>query len=158
MVVFENNVKVEESEDHSGEVEDEVTNNTASSVYRGRAGDEGNEFVDNQTDLAYGGSWKTSGVNGSTLLNTVDVPVKDYNTASMYLNELEWMDRCIEETATLTITAPVKNGVIADEDNHVFDFFDTYTLNGKEYYLESNTVAFTPRSLTQQLTLIRWYK
>ena len=159
VVVTEDGVVVEESEDHSGSSGAEHTYNTASTAYRSRPGDEGNEYTDIQSALTVGGSWGVSGVNGGTLLNQKDAPVKDFNTAKMYFSELEWMDRCIEETVNLTVTAPIKNGnVVNSRDNHVFDFFDTYTLNGNTYYLESNTVSITPRSLKQQMKLIRWYK
>lgn len=159
MVVTEDGVVVEESEDHNGSSGAEHTYNTASTAYRSRPGDEGNEYTDIQSALTVGGSWGVSGVNGGTLLNQKDAPVKDFNTAKMYFSELEWMDRCIEEIVNLTVTAPIKNGnVVNPHDNHVFDFFDTYTLNGNTYYLESNTVSINPRSLKQQLKLIRWYK
>ena len=160
--VYENKIKVSESEDHQGESEEpeepEEETNTASNSDRVRAGDEGNEFTDTQMGLALGGSWITQGPKGNSFLNDKDCPVKDADTAHMYFEELEWMNGAIEETATLTITAPVRNGIVADEDNHVFDFFDTYTLNGNIYFLESNSVSLTPRSLKQNLKLIRWYK
>ena len=160
--VYENKVKVAESEDHQGESEEpeepEEETNTASNSDRVRAGDEGNEFTDTQMGLALGGSWIKQGPKGNSFLNDKDCPVKDEGTAQMYFQELEWMNGAIEETATLSITAPVRNGIVADEDNHVFDFFDTYTLNGNVYFLESNSISLTPRSLKQNLKLIRWYK
>jgi hypothetical protein len=164
--VYVNSIKVEESEEEGGDETEETNdtameeiNDTATSIARIRAGDEGNEFLDDHASLAYGGSWKTQGSStNSSFLNASDAPVLDIETWEMYWAEMEWMDRAIEETATLTITAPVKKGVIAERDNHVFDFFDTYTLNGNVYHLESNSVSLTPRSLKQQLTLIRWYK
>lgn len=154
--VYENDVKIEESEDASGIREED--NNTGSNVDRMRPGDEGNEFLDEQSSLSYGGNWDVKTSNGNSYLTDRDAPVLDYDSAEMYFGEIEWMNGAIEETVTLTITAPVKNGDVAPEDNHVFDFFDTYTLNGNTYYLESNTVSLTPRSLKQELTLIRWYK
>ena len=161
MVVWENNEVVEESEEHSGASEgaSDTPMETGSVAYRGRPGDAGNEHLEEQTALAHGGAWKKSGTSkGSSFLSGADIPVKDMETARAYLFEMEWMDRCIEETAHVTLTAPVRNGVVEEKGNHVMDFFDRYLLEGKEYFLASNTVSLTPRSLKQNLTLVRWYK
>ena len=161
MVVWENNEVVEESEEHSGASEgaSDTPMETGSVAYRGRPGDAGNEHLEEQTALAHGGAWKKSGTSkGSSFLSGADIPVKDMETARAYLFEMEWMDRCIEETAHVTLTAPVRNGVVEEKGNHVMDFFDRYLLEGKEYFLVSNTVSLTPRSLKQNLTLVRWYK
>lgn len=163
IIVYVNHKKIEETEDHydsDSEEEHEEEHDSAENAFRGRPGDEGNEFTDDQSSLSYGGSWNTGGTSSrdTFLQDDDDIPVSDEATRQMYWRELEWLNGSIQETVTFTITAPVKNGVIAEADNHVFDFFDTYTLNGKVYFLESNNVTFTPRSLKQQLTLIRWYK
>ena len=133
---------------------------TGSSAWRGRPGDMGNDHMDEQVALSHGGQWKKSGTSkGDSFLPHIpaDAPALDADTCRAYRRELEWMDRRIEEKATLTITAPVCQGKVAAGGNHVMDFFDRYRLNGREYYLVSNTVTLTPRNLKQALTLVRWY-
>lgn len=157
MVVTENGEEVASSEDRAGTSEPAAK--TGSTAWRGRPGDQGNEHLEEQTAIAHGGSWKKSGTSkGSSLLSGTDIPVKDQASARMYLDEMEWMDRAIEETAHVVLTAPVRQGIVEAQGNHVMDFFDRYLLGGKEYFLSSNTVSLTPRSMKQTLTLTRWYK
>jgi len=157
MVVTENGEEVASSEDRAGTSEPAAR--TGSTAWRGRPGDQGNEHLEEQTAIAHGGSWKKSGTTkGSSLLSGTDIPVKDQASARMYLDEMEWMDRAIEETAHVVLTAPVRQGIVEAQGNHVMDFFDRYLLGGKEYFLSSNTVSLTPRSMKQTLTLTRWYK
>ena len=161
MVVIENNEVVEESEEAmGGGGSEEPAVNTASAAWRGRPGDRSNEHMEQQVQLSHGASWKKTGNStGDSFLPEVarDVPVLDYGTYRAYMRELEWMDRRIEEKVSLTITAPVRKGAVDPAGNHVMDFLDRYLLNGAEYYLVSNVVSYTPRSLKQSLTLVRWY-
>ncbi|MBR1760627.1 MAG: hypothetical protein IJ741_05545 [Schwartzia sp.] len=160
MVVTENNEVVEESVDATGSAAADSQVETGSSAWRGRPGDMGNDHMDEQVALSHGGQWKKSGTSkGDSFLSHIpaDAPALDADTCRAYRRELEWMDRRIEEKATLTITAPVCQGKVAAGGNHVMDFFDRYRLNGQEYYLVSNTVTLTPRNLKQALTLVRWY-
>lgn len=160
MVVTENNEVVEESEVATGTSGAPEPVETGSTAWRGRPGDMGNDHMDEQVALSHGGQWKKGGTSkGDSFLPHIpaDVPVLDVETGRIYRRELEWMDRRIEEKASLTITAPVRKGVVDPAGNHVMDFFDRYILNGREYYLVSNTVTLTPRSLKQALTLVRWY-
>ena len=161
--VYENNELVSKEESEGGDYFPEsqpASSSAASTAYRGRPGDSGNEHYDEQVSLAHGGSWSSWGTSkGNSFLDASkgDAPVLDYDTIKRYLDELEWMDRRIEETAKVIITAPVRQGIVDAENNHVMDFFDTYVLNGKRYWLVSNTVSLTPRKLSQTLTLARWY-
>lgn len=161
--VWHNNVKVEESEDASpdqgGKSEPtQETNDNSSNADKPRPGLEGNEFTDEQETLAMGGKWVTKGKDSQAYITDNDAPVKDSDTAALYYSELQWMNGAVEEIVDITITAPVTNGVVDPEDNHVCDFFTTYTLNGNTYYLNSNNVTMSTRELTQKLQLIRWYK
>ena len=105
-----------------------------------------------------GGNWETKGNSGNAYDTDTDAPVKDSDTAEAYYEELEWMNGTIEETVDITINTPVVKCEIEEKNHHLFDFFTTYTLNGNVYYLDSNSVTQTPRSLTQKLRLIRWQK
>ena len=56
---------------------------------------------------------------------------------------------------SLEIVANVRNGV--PDITHVVDLTERVKLDGKEYFLVSNNVELTPRSLKQKLNLVRWY-
>ena len=71
------------------------------------------------------------------------------------LNEdLRALHRTIVETVTVDLISKVIDGV--PEINHVVDFTDKISLDGKNYFLVSNNISFTPRKLIQKLQLIRW--
>lgn len=68
---------------------------------------------------------------------------------------LEWLNRKVQETISVDLISPIADGIPAI--SHIVDFTERVALDGKEYYLVSNKISFTPRRLIQKLTLIRWY-
>ena len=60
----------------------------------------------------------------------------------------------IQETLTLDIVSPVRNGV--PDYKHIIDYRDAIMLDGKKYYLVSNSVNFTTVEFKQSLKIIRW--
>ncbi len=69
--------------------------------------------------------------------------------------ELYWLNRKTQETVTVDILDEIKNGV--PTIGHIIDFTERVILNGAEFFLVSNQISFTPRSLIQKLQLVRWY-
>ena len=68
---------------------------------------------------------------------------------------LYWLNRKTKETVSVDIIDKISNGV--PTINHIVDFTERVILDGKEYFLVSNQVQFTPRKLIQRLQLVRWY-
>jgi hypothetical protein len=60
----------------------------------------------------------------------------------------------IQETLTLDIMSPVRNGV--PDYKHIIDYRDAIMLDGNKYYLVSNSVNFTTKEFKQSLKIIRW--
>ena len=91
------------------------------------------------------------------LSNIIDdsFPVRSEIEKAELNNALRWLHRKIQETVTLDLISPVKDGV--PDITHIVDFTERVKLDGNEYFLVSNRITFTPRKLIQKLELIRWY-
>ena len=68
---------------------------------------------------------------------------------------IEWLNRKTQETVTVEIIANIRGGV--PDVNHIVDFTERIKFNGSEYFLVSNAVELTPRSLKQTIRMTRWY-
>ena len=68
---------------------------------------------------------------------------------------IEWLNRKTQETVTVEILANIHNGV--PDVKHIVDFTERIKFNGNEYFLVSNVVELTPRSLRQTIKMTRWY-
>ena len=66
-----------------------------------------------------------------------------------------WLNRKVQETIRVDLISRIENGI--PDIKHIVDFTERVALNGKEYYLVSNQIQFSPRKLIQKLTLVRWY-
>ena len=55
----------------------------------------------------------------------------------------------------MEIQANIRDGV--PDVEHIVDFTERIRFNGNEYFLMSNVVELTPRSLRQTLKMTRWY-
>lgn len=97
--------------------------------------------------------WKT--VEGDSIAGASSIAVEDAAMRQAIYDEMKWMDRRVREEVQLDIVDNIAGG--AHTIQHIFDFFTRYRLDGKEYFLVSNTVTLTPRSFTQSLRLVRWY-
>ena len=93
-------------------------------------------------------------LSGASLIDT-SFPVRGYAFLRKLTLAIEWLNRKTQEDVSLEIVANVKNGV--PDVTHVVDFTERVKLDGKEYFLVSNNVELTPRSLKQKLHLVRWY-
>ncbi|MBE6094002.1 MAG: hypothetical protein E7199_00815 [Schwartzia succinivorans] len=93
-------------------------------------------------------------LKGTSLIDT-SFPVRGYEFLRELTKAIEWLNRKTQEDVSLEIVANVKNGV--PDITHVVDFTERVKLDGKEYFLVSNNVELTPRSLKQKLRLVRWY-
>lgn len=93
-------------------------------------------------------------LKGTSLIDT-SFPVRGYEFLRELTKAIEWLNRKTQENVSLEIVANVKNG--APDITHVVDFTERVKLDGKEYFLVSNNVELTPRSLKQKLNLVRWY-
>ena len=93
-------------------------------------------------------------LKGTSLIDT-SFPVRGYEFLRELTKAIEWLNRKTQEDVSLEIVANVKNGV--PDITHVVDFTERVKLDGKEYFLVSNNVELTPRSLKQKLNLVRWY-
>ena len=82
-------------------------------------------------------------------------PVREESVKETLNEELRWLHHKITETVTVDLISKVVDGV--PEINHIVDFTERITLDGKTYFLVSNRISFTPRKLIQKLQLIRWY-
>lgn len=82
-------------------------------------------------------------------------PVVELPLIRKLTDALLWLNRKIEETVRVDLIPKISNGV--PSITHVVDFTERIRLDGKEYYLVSNQINFTPRKLIQKLTLVRWY-
>ena len=90
---------------------------------------------------------QTRTVNGLSLYDS-SFPVHGEDKLKEITNAIKNLNRKTQETATLTVYGL----------KHVIDFNDKITLDGKEYFLVSNTARTTPRIFNEQnLTLRRWY-
>lgn len=82
-------------------------------------------------------------------------PVRELSLIRVLTNALYWLNRKTQETVSVEVTDEIKNGV--PTNNHIIDFTERVILDGKEYFLVSNQVSFTPRSFIQKLQLVRWF-
>lgn len=82
-------------------------------------------------------------------------PVRELDLIRVLTQALYWLNRKTQETVHVDITDEIINGV--PTINHIVDFTERVILDGNEYFLVSNQISFTPRSLIQKLQLVRWY-
>lgn len=100
------------------------------------------------------GDLTTPVLSGESLIDT-SFPVKGYLFLRKLTQAIEWLNRKTQEEVALEIVSPVRDG--KPDITHVVDFTERVRLDGKEYFLVSNNIELTPRSLRQKLRLVRWY-
>ena len=84
-----------------------------------------------------------------------DFPVVEKDIKKACADAYEWLNRKIQEEISVDIIDRVVKGV--PNLLHVIDFTERIKLDGKEYFLVSNNISFTPRKFIQRLNLIRWF-
>ena len=84
-----------------------------------------------------------------------DFPVVEKDIKEACANAYEWLNRKIQEEISVDIIDSIVKGI--PSLLHVIDFTERIKLDGKEYFLVSNNISFTPKSFIQKLRLVRWY-
>ena len=127
-----------------------------STLSQGKPGGKASRFTVEQSNLSLGSSYSREDDDAPfTSLIDMEFPVK----GEAYLKELTqailWLNRKTQETVTLEVFANIQDGV--PDVGHIVDFTERIKFEGKEYFLQSNAVELTPRSLKQTIKMTRWY-
>ena len=128
-----------------------------SSLSQGKSGGKASQYTIEQSNLGLGGTYRSSEDEGQswTPIGSSEFPVKGNDYLALLSREMAWLNRKTQETITLDIQARIRNGV--PDIQHVVDFTERIRFEGNEYFLVSNTVELTPRSLRQTIKMTRWY-
>ena len=127
-----------------------------STLSQGKPGGKASRFTVEQSNLSLGSSYSRDEEDAPfTSLIDTEFPVK----GEAYLKELTqailWLNRKTQEIVTLEVYANIQDGV--PDVGHIVDFTERIKFEGNEYFLVSNTVELTPRSLKQTIKMTRWY-
>ena len=129
-----------------------------SSLSQGPPGGKASQYMVNAMNRhltrSIGSPHEPIALHGTSLIDT-SFPVKGEVLLRELTKAIEWLNRKTQEDVSLEIVANVRNGV--PDINHVIDFTERVKLDGHEYFLVSNNIELTPRSLKQKLNLVRWY-
>ena len=133
-----------------------------SSISQGRPGGKSSQFTINESNRSLGSDYdfgddeddEDDKIKGKALFDT-EFPVEGDEFLKELTRDIEWLNRKRQEEVSLDIVSKVVAGVPAIQ--HIIDFKERVRLDGQEYYLASNQVSLTPRSLRQKLRLVRWY-
>lgn len=132
--------------------------NTGSSLSQGKPGGKASRYTIDQSNLSLGSHYtRVYGRGDPSAASLIDTefPVKGDDYLAMLTEEIEWLNRRTKETVTMEIVSRVRNGV--PEVRHILDFTERVRFEGSEYFLVSNQVTLTPRSLRQSIAIARWY-
>ena len=127
-----------------------------STLSQGKPGGKASRFTVEQSNLSLGSRYSGDDDDAPfTSLIDTEFPVK----GEAYLKELTqailWLNRKTQETVTLEVYANIQDGV--PDVRHIADFMERIRFEGQEYFLQSNAVELTPRSLKQTIKMTRWY-
>ena len=127
-----------------------------STLSQGKPGGKASRFTVEQSNLSLGSRYSGDDDDAPfASLIDMEFPVK----GEAYLKELTqailWLNRKTQETVTLEVFANIQDGV--PDVGHIADFTERLRFEGNEYFLQSNAVELTPRSLKQTIKMARWY-
>ena len=131
-----------------------------SSISQGKPGGKSSQFTINEWNRSLGSDYdfddddEDDKFKGQALFDT-EFPVKGDDFLRKLTHEIEWLNRKRQEEVSLDIVSPVVKGQATIR--HILDFTERIRLDGNEYFLVSNQVKLTPRSLRQSIRLVRWY-
>ena len=129
-----------------------------SSLSQGKPGGKASRFTIDHSNLSLGAEYYSGddddGPKYASLIDT-EFPVMGADYLWELTKAIEWLNRKIQETVTVEINANIRDGV--PDVNHIVDFTERIRFQGKEYFLISNNVELTPRSLRQTIKMTRWY-
>lgn len=131
-----------------------------SSLSQGKPGGKASRFTIDQSNLSLGShyvSYEDPGRAEPSFTSLVDTefPVKGEQYLWILTQAIEWLNRKTQETVTLEVHARILDGV--PDVDHIVDFTERIRFDGHEYFLQSNAVELTPRSLKQTIKMTRWY-
>ena len=130
-----------------------------SSISQGKPGGKSSQFIINEWNRSLGSDYdfnddEDDKFKGQALFDT-EFPVTGDDFLRELTHEIEWLNRKRQEEVSLDIVSPVIKGHATIR--HILDFTERIRLDGKEYFLVSNQVKLTTRSLRQSIRLVRWY-
>ena len=129
-----------------------------SSLSQGKPGGKASRFTIDQSNLSLGADYDMGddddGPKYESLIDT-EFPVIGEDYLWELTKAIEWLNRKTQETVTVEVVANVRSGV--PDVKHIVDFTERIKFNGSEYFLVSNVVELTPRSLRQTIKMTRWY-
>ena len=127
-----------------------------STLSQGKPGGKASRFTVEQSNLSLGSCYSGDDDDApfASLIDT-EFPVKGEAVLKELTQAILWLNRKTQETVTLEVYANIQNGV--PDVGHIVDFTERIKFEGKEYFLQSNAVELTPRSLKQTIKMTRWY-
>ena len=131
-----------------------------SSLSQGAPGGKASQYTIDQSALGLGSHYSSyydedgAYVPFSSLIDT-EFPVVGDEYLWILTKAIEWLNRKVQETVTVEIHANIRDGV--PDVEHIVDFTERIRFDGNEYFLMSNSVELTPRSLKQTIKMTRWY-
>ena len=130
-----------------------------SSISQGKPGGKSSQFTINEWNRSLGSDYdfdddEDDKFKGQALFDT-EFPVTGDDFLRELTHEIEWLNRKRQEEVSLDIVSPVIKGHATIR--HILDFTERIRLDDKEYFLVSNQVKITTRSLRQSIRLVRWY-
>ena len=131
-----------------------------SSLSQGKPGGKASRFTIDQSNLSLGSHYFScvnpdGAVPAFTSLIDTEFPVKGEGYLWMLTRAIEWLNRKTQETVTVEIQSNIRDGV--PDVDHIVDFTERIRFEGNEYFLCSNNVELTPRTLRQTIKMTRWY-
>ena len=126
-----------------------------SSLSQGKPGGKASQFTVEQSNLSLGASYASDDTLPYSSLIDTEFPVVGAEYLQTLTKEIKWLNRKTQETVTVEIRARIRSGV--PDIDHIVDFTERIRFEGREYFLQSNTVELTPRLLRQTIKMVRWY-
>ena len=127
-----------------------------STLSQGKPGGKASRFTVEQSNLSLGSRYSGDDDDAPfTSLIDTEFPVKGEAVLKELTQAILWLNRKTQETVTLEVFANIQDGV--PDVGHIVDFTERIKFEGQEYFLQSNAVELTPRSLKQTIKMTRWY-
>ena len=127
-----------------------------SALSQGKPGGKASRFTVEQSNLSLGSRYSGDDDDAPfTSLIDTEFPVKGEAVLKELTQAILWLNRKTQETVTLEVYANICDGV--PDVGHIVDFTERIKFEGQEYFLQSNAVELTPRSLKQTVKMTRWY-
>ena len=127
-----------------------------STLSQGKPGGKASRFTVEQSNLSLGSRYSGDDDDAPfTSLIDTEFPVKGEEILKELTQAILWLNRKTQEIVSLEVFANIQDGV--PDVGHIADFTERIKFEGQEYFLQSNAVELTPRSLKQTIKMTRWY-